>query len=193
MLIFSGTDIKLGSEVAIKLVPDRDGPGSLQTEAAAYKELGRGVGIPQTHWFGEEYYYYILVQESLGPSLEDLLAYCGRRFSVKTVLLLADQAVARLQHIHTNGLLHRDITPGNFLMGAGTQGNVLYAIDFGLAKEYGDATRHYPRGGRPFGGTAMYASLNNHDGNGMSFRNHHFIHFFFFSLSFSSFPLFGVR
>lgn len=52
------------------------------------------VGIPIIKWCGTEGDYNVLVMELLGPSLEDLFNFCNRKFSIKTVLLLADQMVS---------------------------------------------------------------------------------------------------
>lgn len=48
------------------------------------------------HWFGVEGDYNVMVIDLLGPSLEDLFNYCKRKFSLKTVLMLADQMVSTL-------------------------------------------------------------------------------------------------
>ena len=48
------------------------------------------VGFPEIIWFGNEGPFHMMVIDMLGPSLEDLYAFCGRKFSLKTVLLLAD-------------------------------------------------------------------------------------------------------
>ena len=50
-------------------------------------------GIPNIKWFGAEGDYNVLVMDLLGPSLEDLFGYCNRKFTLKTVLMLADQMV----------------------------------------------------------------------------------------------------
>ncbi|KAL2186167.1 kinase-like protein [Thermothelomyces heterothallicus CBS 203.75] len=167
-LVYSGTDLELGEEVAIKLTHVRDNPEVLQSEKETYEALSGAVGIPQVRWFGQECDYYALIYDLLGPSLEHLFNYCGRKFSLKTILLIADQAISRIQYIHSKGFLHRDIKPDNFLMGIGKQGNTLYTIDFGLAKEFSDVERHKNAEGLPLGGTTRYASINNHNGRQQS-------------------------
>ncbi|MQL81498.1 hypothetical protein Taro_013955 [Colocasia esculenta] len=99
-------------------------------------------GIPNVRWFGVEGDYNVLVMDLLGPSLEDLFNFCSRKLSLKTVLMLADQMINRIEYVHSKSFLHRDIKPDNFLMGLGRRANQVYIIDFGLAKKYRDSSTH---------------------------------------------------
>jgi hypothetical protein len=72
-----------------------NGPGDLGPKRPEICELielieFNLVGIPNVHWFGVEGDYNVMVIDLLGPSLEDLFNYCKRKFSLKTVLMLAD-------------------------------------------------------------------------------------------------------
>ncbi len=103
----------------------------------------------------------------LGPSLADLFNYCGKKFTLKTVLMVADQMLQRIEQVHRRNYIHRDIKPDNFLMGLGPDSHIVNLIDFGLAKKYRDAKSqtHIPyRENRNLTGTARYASLNAHLG-----------------------------
>lgn len=50
-------------------------------------------GIANIRWFEIQGEYSVLVLDLLGPSLKDLFNFCSRKFSLKTVLMLADQLV----------------------------------------------------------------------------------------------------
>lgn len=98
-------------------------PSLLENEIGFYEKLSGGPGIPRVYWHGEECEFRVMAFELLGPNLENLFNYCGRKFSLKTVLLLADRIIPSFQYIHSEGYIHRDVKPDNLLMGDGKQGN----------------------------------------------------------------------
>ncbi len=127
------------------------------------------VGIPQVHWVGVHENYNVMVIELLGASLEDLFNFCVRKFTLKTVLMLADGMISRLEYMHSRHFIHRDVKPDNFLMGLGKKMHIVYLIDYGLAKKYRDSKTlaHIPhRADKNLTGTARYASVNTHIGIG---------------------------
>ncbi|KAM0969616.1 hypothetical protein ACFX13_018112 [Malus domestica] len=172
--IFLATHTDTFEIVAVKIENGKTKHPQLLYEAKLYKILQGGSGIPNIKWSGINGEDNVLVLDLLGPSLEDLFVYCGRKFSLKTVLMLADQMITRIEFAHSKGFLHRDIKPDNFLMGLGRKANQVYIIDFGLAKRYRDATtnRHIPyRENKNLTGTARYASCNTHLGIEQSRRD----------------------
>jgi serine/threonine protein kinase len=174
--VFSGRNAETGEQVAIKLErPDSKRP-VLPHEAHVYKALAGEEGVPKMHWFGLESEFNVMVVDRLGPSLQNLFDACDRQFSLKTVLMLADQMITRVEQMHANDYLHRDIKPDNFLIGGHQAGkaSLVHIIDFGLAKRYRDrkTKKHAsPSDRHSFVGTARFASLNAHGGVEQSRRD----------------------
>ncbi|EER01255.1 Casein kinase I, putative [Perkinsus marinus ATCC 50983] len=172
--IYVGTNLQTGEEVAIKLESIKSKHPQLLYESKLYKILAGGVGIPLVHWYGIEGDYNVMVIDLLGPSLEDLFTFCNRKFSLKTVLMLADQMINRVEYVHARNFIHRDIKPDNFLIGLGRKANQVSIIDFGLAKKFRDpkTQQHIPyRENKNLTGTARYASVNTHLGIEQSRRD----------------------
>ncbi|XP_062080213.1 casein kinase 1-like protein 6 [Humulus lupulus] len=172
--LYLGVNVQTGEEVAVKLEPTKTKHPQLHYESKLYMLLQGGTGVPHLKWFGVEGEYNVMVIDLLGPSLEDLFNYCNRKLTLKTVLMLADQLINRVEYMHSRGFLHRDIKPDNFLMGLGRKANQVYIIDYGLAKKYRDLQthKHIPyRENKNLTGTARYASVNTHLGIEQSRRD----------------------
>ncbi|XP_014251472.1 casein kinase I isoform X2 [Cimex lectularius] len=172
--VLNGKAINGIQEVAVKVEPIRARHPQLLYESKLYKVLQGGIGIPHIRWYGQEREYNVLIMDLLGPSLEDLFNFCSRRFTIKTVLMLADQMIGRIEYIHSRSFIHRDIKPDNFLMGIGRHCNKLFLIDFGLAKKFREnrtRTHICYREDKNLTGTARYASINAHLGIEQSRRD----------------------
>ena len=129
--------------------------------------------IPQVVYYGIEGNKSIMIMDLLGASLEDLFNKANKKFSVKTVLMCADQMIKRIEYIHTRRIIHRDIKPDNFTIGHEKNAHRIFIIDFGLAKKYMSSTGEHIkyREGKGLTGTARYASVNTHLGIEQSRRD----------------------
>ncbi|EGD91532.2 uncharacterized protein TERG_07751 [Trichophyton rubrum CBS 118892] len=100
---------------------DAEAP-SLEREIKNYYSLAGGVGVPLVESHGIQDGCRFLVRQRDGPTLEALLGWC-ESFSVKTVLLLADQLIGLLELIHSQSLFHLGIRPSAFALGTGKASN----------------------------------------------------------------------
>ncbi|XP_022230315.2 casein kinase I-like [Drosophila obscura] len=172
--IYSGICMKNNTKVAIKIESHEQEFPQLMNEANVYRMLSDSPGFPTFLYYGNHGKSKAMVTELLGPSLRDLLHKCGHRFSLKTVLMLADQQMARLETIHTLGYIHRDVKPENFLMGLGDKSKKVFLIDFGMSHRYKnpDTQKHIKfRSVGSIFGTLRYSSRNAQMGNEQSRRD----------------------
>ncbi|VVC37577.1 Protein kinase domain,Protein kinase-like domain,Protein kinase, ATP binding site [Cinara cedri] len=177
--IFTGRDMYTYEEVAIKM--EHITSMELFKEHRNYRIIGTGQRFHNVHGFPTIYYlgnlglkYTAMAMELLGPSLNELFIRCGCIFSLKTVLMIADQMITRIEFMHDCKLVHRDLKPENLAIGRTQQTlpykesmeNTIYLIDLGMAKEYVDPVSgmHIPfsRQAGVFG-TYQFMSANSHE------------------------------
>ncbi|KAJ3183029.1 Tau-tubulin kinase 2 [Geranomyces variabilis] len=121
--------------------------------------------------------YSYVVMRLLGPNLSDVRRQTpGHRFSLPSISHIAVQMLHAIETLHSIGIVHRDIKPGNFCLGpesskaadwtAQLQTAAVYMIDFGLSRRYLDSKRQVlpAREKVGFRGTSRYASLRAHEG-----------------------------
>ena len=133
--VWRATDLVLGRPVAVKLLRAEyaQHPEVLARFRAEARHAGSvsHPGIAQVYDYGEDGAAaspYLVMELVDGPSLARVLA-AGPLTPAHAMDVLA-QAAAGLQAAHAAGLVHRDIKPGNLLVGPSGQVKV---TDFGIA------------------------------------------------------------
>jgi len=176
--VYLGEVVDTKVRVAVKIEPPACVVQSLLHEGKVYRKLQNNRGIPTVQWYGlHGRDFAALVMELMGPTLYRRWADCGERFSLKTVLMLADQMVEVIEHVHASNFVHRDISPNNFMLGIGDKSDQLHLIDFGHAKEiqpaslFVPARRHRFSFAQPMVGTPRFASVFTHMGLEPSYRD----------------------
>lgn len=128
----------LGSGKEIFRVDDRrmtacspDGRLAASAEAAAAAKVVHPNVVP-IHYIGEEAgHHFFAMRYVEGPSLAQRLAHEGR-LPLEDALEILEQCLGGLEAAHAQGVVHRDIKPGNILLDA-QDGRAVLA-DFGLAR-----------------------------------------------------------
>ena len=169
--LYEGINIVTKEKVAIKL-EQRKKSDLLEKEAYTLFSL-KGYGIIDLISFGKNKLYNIMIQPLLGDSLYKFFIKCNKNFNLSDICLIGIQCLERIEWIHKNNIIHRDIKPDNFLFGL-KEPRLIYLIDFGLSKKYRSerTLKHIQYSyTRKIIGTARFSSINSLRGFEMSRRD----------------------
>ena len=155
--VYQAEDIRVHKEVALK----KSDRVNLSHEHRFLCDLKGLVQFPEVYSDTESHMEFFPM-ELLGKNLRTLFKECGSRFSLKTVLMFAEQALSCLQAMHIRGIVHRDLKPANFVLGLGSKSNVIHLVDFGLACDFVEASAD--KRWFPFAGTVRYCSIGSMQG-----------------------------
>jgi serine/threonine protein kinase len=161
--VYRAVHLASRTEVAAKVVTDPTRCAALRSEARVYEAVQGQAGFASVlaAEYGPDLSFLVL--SLLGQNLRDIGASVGP-FSLRTVLMIADQILCSLQYLHLCGFVDCDVTPDNICVGSGSSSNSIFLIDLGLAVTFGRPLPPGEKGRLPFRGTPAFASVAAHEG-----------------------------
>ena len=156
--VFLGRDVKLGREVAIKVLPPTTqaylGSERFQREVQLAARLSHPHIVPLFEADEVEGFLYYVMGYVEGESLAERLARQGPLALDEAIRITAEVGDA-LQYAHERGIIHRDIKPANILLSGGHA----LVTDFGIAKSIAESEQGKTLTGTGITvGTAAYMS-----------------------------------
>ncbi|KIM74543.1 hypothetical protein PILCRDRAFT_828099 [Piloderma croceum F 1598] len=172
--VFKATEQESGKVVAVK-----KSRVSLRVERTILKHEGHILqflqghpSIPEVYAYGRFEHFEYLSMELLGKCLGDMDLESNELPRGK-VFLIAKEILSALKHIHSRGIVHRDVKPDNIMVSLNDAPR-FFLIDHGIARPYraGMPRRYNPiEERRHIVGTLTWASLNAHSGYDLSRRD----------------------
>jgi serine/threonine-protein kinase len=173
--VHHGRDLRLGREVAVKvlrqdLARDPSAQVRFRREAQAAASLNHPA-IVAVYDTGEDRTAsgatpYIVMEYVEGETLRDVLRRQGRLSPERAMSLTADICAA-LDFSHRNGIVHRDVKPGNVMI---TPQGTVKVMDFGIARAVSDSAATMTSTAAVIG-TAQYLSPEQARGEGVDARS----------------------
>ncbi|GHE09670.1 Stk1 family PASTA domain-containing Ser/Thr kinase [Klenkia taihuensis] len=173
--VHRGRDLRLGREVAVKvlrsdLARDPSFQVRFRREAQAAASLNHPA-IVAVYDTGEDRTTtgatpYIVMEYVEGETLRDVLRREGRLEASRAMSLTADICAA-LDFSHRNGIVHRDVKPGNVMI---TPQGTVKVMDFGIARAVSDSAATMTSTAAVIG-TAQYLSPEQARGEGVDARS----------------------
>ncbi len=160
--VYRARDIRLDRIVAVKtlredLARDQTFQARFRREAQSAASLNNP-SIVAVYDTGEDntggsHVPYIVMEYVDGRTLRDLLRD-DRRLLPERALEITDGVLRALDYSHSNGIVHRDIKPGNVML---TRSGQVKVMDFGIARAVSDAQATMTQTAQVIG-TAQYLS-----------------------------------
>ncbi|MEU6018176.1 serine/threonine-protein kinase [Streptomyces sp. NPDC047515] len=153
--VWRATDEVLGRAVAVKLLlgdqADESSTARFRLEAQTAARLSHPHLVAVFDFGAWEDRFFLVMELVEGRSLGDLLT-AEERLGAEQVARIAGQAAAGLAAAHRQGVVHRDIKPGNLMLD--TEGSVKIG-DFGIAQFVDDPSAALTTAGQIVG-TSLY-------------------------------------